>query len=176
MHMRLKSQQSKMAKFKHHGQRKRADIIPVLGKPGYFLHRLRRRDGKRHVKHVRSKPADLDRSPFLVDFCIRRKRRGRQGGWGAPLSLFPVKDRYGRWDLKVKLGGVGEYYHRVVALSVNPCTTGSLGREIDPFWIATGTAGSYEVHHGTQGTHDCRVENLFVLHWKHHRSLKKKDM
>ena len=44
---------------------------------------------------------DACKRPFKVEFEFRRRRVGRQGGYSKPLTLVPVKNRWGRWDLRV---------------------------------------------------------------------------
>ena len=70
-----------MPDFSHRGHRKRASVVPVLGYPGYFLHRFRNRHGERAVKKVAAHASDANREAFMMDFCIRRRLRGRKQGW-----------------------------------------------------------------------------------------------
>ena len=68
----------------------------------------------------------------------------------------------------------GIYYHRVVGLTVCPCTTDEVGQEVEPFFVDPAWEGWWEVHHGKpKDTHDCRAGNLFTLWWLHHRHLAK---
>ena len=166
-----------MASFSHHGRRRRADIIPVPGLPGYYLHRIRDRHGRAALKKVRPHRKDTDRSPFLVEYHIRRKLRGRGGGWGRPLKLRPKRNgkKKPRWDLAMCLGKSNcAYYHRVVGLAVCPCTTDEEGWEIDPYFLTPDWFPWYEVHHGQpKDTHNCKAGNLFPLWWLYHRSLER---
>ena len=73
--------------FRHAGRRRRADIFPIRGLAGYFLHRIRNRAGQRVIRRVQPSSRDPDRSPFLVEYEVRRKLRGRGGGWGKALHL-----------------------------------------------------------------------------------------
>ena len=71
-----------------------------FGLPGYVMFRLKWGP----VNLVARVPAHEDdgcRRPFQVEFEFRRRRTGRQGGYSKPLTLVPVKDRWGRWDLRV---------------------------------------------------------------------------
>ena len=160
-------------KFSHHGKRKRGDVLPLCGHPGYSLFRLRDGRGRLKVRKILPKAADPNRAPFLVEYEIRRKLRGRGGGWGKALSMSPKKDKDKRWDLRLPLGrGRCAYYHRLVGLSVCPCTTDAEGAEVEPYFVEPSRAKRYEVHHGRpKDTHDCRCGNLFVLLKEHHREL-----
>ena len=160
-----------VAGFSHRGRRRRSDVVHSRLYPGYALFR---RDVPLRIP---SKPSDRQRSDFIVMYDVRRKLRGRNhlGKWGERLKLTRVVDRFGRGDLKVKLGAHGAvFYHRLVALEIRPCTTDKVGAEIDPFFVSSHEAKAFEVHHATaKDTHDCRPGNLFVLYKEHHRSLLK---
>lgn len=137
---------SKMVRFSHGGRRKRSDIVPVTGYDGYYLHRLRDESGQMITKEIKPKRSDPDRSPFVVEYEIRRW--GKSGRWCKPLTLAPKRNKYNRWDLRVTLGQHrSAYFHRVAGLSLCPCTTDEEGREVEPFWVDASWAPWYEVHH-----------------------------
>ena len=67
-------------------------------------------------------------------------------------------------------------YHRVAALSALPCTTDHLGWEVEPFKVRLGglTQGLYdtfwEVDHWDENPRNNRLDNLYIVWWRHHRS------
>lgn len=125
-----------------------------------------------HIKKIDPKRTDPDQTKFLVDYEVRRQKK--TGGWGKALKLTPKRGGTGRWDLRMALGkNKTVYYHRVVALSVCPVTTGKWGDEVEWYFADTGNMHRFEVHHGNPGTHDCRAHSLFVLWKEHHRSLRR---
>ena len=74
--------------------------LSLFGLPGYVAFRLK----WGRVSLVARVPAHEDdacKRPFKVEFEFRRRRVGRQGGYSKPLTLVPVKNRWGRWDLRV---------------------------------------------------------------------------
>ena len=70
-------------------------------------------------------------------------------------------------------------YHRLVALSVLPCHTDNLKREIEPFWINLGGLtrglwdGFWEVDHDDGNPRNNMHCNLYVCWWGYHRSLQR---
>jgi len=160
-----------MSRFSHGGHSLRRSIVVMRTFPNYGVFK------RKHVFRIDPKAKDRQRTPFIVDFDIRRRLRGknRSQEWGKALKLRPVVDRNGRGDLKVTLGaGRASFYHRVVAFEINPCTTDCLGRNIEPFFVEPVDAKKFEIHHGLpRDTHNCVAANLFVLYKEHHRSLKK---
>ena len=105
---------------------------------------------------------ELISSPYstLLRLCMEFNNMWRK--------LRPKRGK-GRWDLAVAVGkSKSAYYHRLVALSVCPCTTDG----VEPYFLTPDWFPYYEIHHGIAGdTHNCMAENLFVLWWAHHRSL-----
>ena len=147
--------------------------------PGYFL-------VKRHfVRRILAHRRDENRKPFIVQYDIKRELRGHGRGRrrfaSRPLLPKPAHNKKGRWQLEVQLSIGGKRiktpYHRLVGLSVCPCTTDSEGYEVDPFTVKLGglTEGLYdsfwEVHHGNASTRDNTAGNLFTLWWEVHRRL-----
>jgi hypothetical protein len=155
----------------HGGHRRRALTILCSIFTGYALFKLTK------VQKIRPKERDTESSPFRVDFGVARilKGRHRRKLFGRRLKLTPVVDRYGRGDLKVKLGKHGTvFFHRLVGLEVCPVTTDREGFEVDFSWATAQNHKQFEIHHGVEGdTHNCRALNLFVLYKEHHRRLKK---
>jgi len=163
-----------MPAFSHHGRRLRRDVIPVLGHPGYFLMRLRGGHGQRIWKKIPPSRSDADRRPFIVDFEIRRKLRGRREGYGKALKAYPARSTWNRWDIVVKLQKRGQYFHRLVGLSATPLCTDEKGREIEPRFISSQEASLFEVHHVDDDVKFCVSDALHVLHKEYHRSLRRR--
>ena len=67
-------------------------------------------------------------------------------------------------------------YHRMAALSALPCTTDHLGREVEPFQVHLRglTQGLWdtfwEVDHWDEDSRNNRLDNLYILWWRFHRS------
>ena len=158
----------------HHGHRLRKDIIAVLGHPNYCLVRLRDRRGRRKWKKVAAHRRDEDRRPFIVDFEIRRKLRGRREGFGKALKLVPSRSSWGRWDIVVKIGGSKQYFHRLVGMSVTPLCTDKQGRIVEPRFLGADEVHLFEVHHGDDDVKFCVSDSLHVLHPQYHRSLERR--
>jgi hypothetical protein len=66
------------------------------------------------------------------------------------------------------------YFHRMLALTLWPCTTNEVGEEVEPFYVSRAWGPYYEVDHDNTRTKDCRSGNLFVYWWAYHRSKKRK--
>ena len=86
---------------------------------------------------------------------------------------FPFPNRWGRWDLKVKMGSRNVFYHRAIAFSLWPCTTAAdaEGAEVEPYWVDPAWEGWWEVHHWDGDTHNNLADNLYPMWWAHHRRL-----
>ena len=148
--------------------------------PGYFLIR------RRTVGYIRPADEDECRERFLVEYDVRRElsgRRARSRFNQRPVRPTPKKDKNGRWQLELRLHARGKLrrtpYHRLVALSVLPCHTDNLGREIEPYWINLGGLtrglwdGFWEVDHDDGNPRNNMHWNLYVYRWKYHRSLQR---
>ena len=161
------------------GLPKEVNLEPVY--PGYFLVR------RRYVLRIFAHRDDANRQPFLMQYDIRRVLRGHARGNRrfARRHLHPVpkKDRHRRWQLEVqfKVNGVNKRtpYHRVVGLSVCPCTIDSHGEEVEPFQVKLGclTDGqsdrNWEIHHGDWNPRNNLASNLYTLPREVHRRLKR---
>ena len=162
-----------MADFSHHGRRRRAEEIQVLGYPQYWLRKLPQ------LKQIRPLASDPDRTSFLVEYEIRRWLSNQNRWASKPLKIRPKRGRVkGRFGLAISsmAGKKGLYYHRMVALTCCPVCTNEEGLETDPWFVQNPTvAKQFEVHHAGRGnnTHDCRAGSLFVLYKKHHKSLQR---
>ena len=153
------------------------DLAPAY--PGYVLFR------RRFVRRILAHPDDICRTPFIVQYDILRKLRAHDRGprrfAKRPLLPVPKYNKRGRWQLDVVfyINGVRRRtgYHRLVGLSVCPCTTDSHGYECDPFRVRLGdlTLGLYddfwEVHHGNGNPRDNTAGNLYTLWWEVHSRL-----
>ena len=147
-----------------------AEVSLAPAYPGYVLVR---RD---YVRHIPAHHTDNCRKPFIIQYDIRRLRRERKARNrfdGRRLRPTPKYNRKGRWQLDVVLTVGGKKKrtgcHRLIGLSVCPCTTDSRGFEVDPYKVSLGrlTRGLYdifwEVHHGDQDTRNNTAGNLFTL-------------
>ena len=145
----------------------RPRVLACRSYPRYTLHKLSR------VKLIAADPRDPQRTPFRVQWEIRRKFTGRYGGYAIPLTPFPSRNRWGRWDLKVKMGSRNVFYHRAIAFSLWPCTTAAdaEGAEVEPYWVDPAWEGWWEVHHWDGDTHNNLADNLYPMWWAHHRRL-----
>ena len=149
-------------------------IVPLdgVGFPSYALHRLRR-SGRGVLRRVAADRLDVCKTPFIVEFCIRKRLVGarRKSDWGKSLLLVPKKNNAvrPRWDLKVRFDQQETTYHRLVCLACVPCTTGMRGEAVEPFRVPLGRQHLYEADH-IHGGRDCRRKNLQPLYAPWHRS------
>ena len=147
--------------------------LALLGHPGYYACRLDK------VKRISPHASDRNRQPFLVDWGLR-KWLHKSGRWAnKDLTLRPKrgkkrKNGQHRWDLACTIGKKKSvYFHRVLGLSIWPCVHDEEGWGVEPFCITSAWAAWYEVHHGDDDSRNSTGDNLFVLWWLYHRTLRR---
>ena len=100
---------------------------------------------------------------FVVDHYLHRKLRSGLFS-KRPLTPFPEIDKYGRWDLRVRIAGRLGYFSRPVALFLVTAWDGpAIGELVPPTLQSLYHIDPKSVDAQRPNTRDCRLENLQVV-------------